>query len=192
MKATFLNEFNDTKFLDLSPFSSFTEKDGKNEVLFYGEFSELSFVSMKVQGDDKCDFSDYIIALRYWQKFSSGFADFNDKKYNLLPFIPEEKTQKLLLAILNGDDSVPKYVKSLFNNYKDKDGKKGYHRMYTELYDIDFSKICKKVAKGLIKELQDKLFNDDLSDVDSAKIKKLFKDGAKKYVDTLEKEKALS
>jgi len=191
MKATFLNEFNDTRYLDLSPFSSFTEKDGKNEVVFYGEFSELSFVSMKIQGDDKCDFSDYIIALRYWQKFSTGFADFNDKKYNMA-FIPDEKTQKLLLSILNGDKDVPKYVGSLFDNYKDKDGKKGFHRMYSELYDIDFSKICKKVAKGLIKELQEKIFNDDLSDVDSAKIKKLFKDGAKKYVDTLEKEKALS
>ena len=191
LQATFLNEFNDTRYLDLTQFSSFSENDGISEVVFYGEFSELSFVSMKVQGDDSCDFGEYLLALRYWQKWSTGFADFNDKKYNMA-FLPSEKTQKLLISILNGDKDVPKYVLSLYDHFRGKQGQKGYHRMYEELYDIDFSKICKKVAGGLIKELQEMIFNEDLDDVDPVKIKKLYNDKVKQYVDTLEKEKAFS
>ena len=187
LKATFLNEFNDTKYLDLAPFSSFSEKEGKNEILFLGEFCELQFVDIKVQGDDSCNFSDYIMALKYWQKFTSGFADFNAKKYNM-EFLPSDKIQACLLKILKGDKEVPKYIQQLFSYYNENKTGEKYHRMYDEILDIDFGKICKKVAAGLSKEIQALLFNEDVSDVDKAKIKKFFTKG-KKYVDVLEKQK---
>eukprot|EP01084_Bolivina_argentea_P022399 41627_1 len=54
LQAQFLNDFNDTKYFDLSYFSSF--KNG-NEILFFGEFSELSVINISVSGGDKsCDF----------------------------------------------------------------------------------------------------------------------------------------
>ena len=61
--------------------------------------------------------------------------------------------------------------------------------MYDYHLDIDFSKICKKPGKYM-KTIQDKLFNDDLTDVDPEKLKKIFIN-AENYVDTFEKPQKL-
>merc|ERR1711933_416266 len=113
----FLNEFNDTYYFDLSAFSSFAAKDGKNEVLFMGEYSELSIVDIAVQGDETCDFSIYFRALNYWQKLTSGFADFNAKKYNIDSVTDE--TQSALLDMLKSDDKVPSYIQRVFKYYNE-------------------------------------------------------------------------
>lgn len=182
LKTQFLNEFNDTNYFDLAAFSSFADKDGKNEILFFGKFAELSIVDIRVAGDDKCDFSEYFRALNYWQKLTSGFADFNAKKYNIEPITDE--TQLALLNMLNGSDKVPKYIQRVFKFYNDSKKGQEFHRMYTELLDCGFDKICKN--KRVTKEIAKMLFNDDMSDVDPNKIKKIFKN-AQRYVNTKEK-----
>jgi len=182
LKAQFLNEFNDTNYFDLSAFSSFTESDGKNEVLFMGEYSELSIVNIGVQGDDSCDFSVYFRALNYWQKMSSGFADFNAKKYNIEPVT--EQTQSALLDMLKGDAKVPKYIGRVFKYYNESKRGVAFHKMYTELLDVGFDKFCKK--ERVNKEIAAMLLNAEGTDVDPNKIKKIFPN-AQKYVNTLEK-----
>ena len=54
--------------------------------------------------------------------------------------------------------------------------------MHSDQLDIDFTKICKNKNK-IIKEIRELLFNDNETDVDSIKIKKIFVNG-KKYVNT--------
>merc|ERR1712129_132718 len=176
LKAQFLNDFNDTNYFDLSAF-------GANAVLFLGEYSELSIVDVTVQGDDDCDFSIYFRALNYWQKLTSGFADFNSKKYNIEPVT--EQTQAALLDMLKGGaDNVPKYIVKLFEYYNESKKGETFHKMYTELLDVGFDKFCKK--ERVWKEIAQMLLNEDGTDADPKKIKKIFPN-AKKYVNTKEK-----
>lgn len=181
LKAQFLNDFNDTSYFDLSGFSSFAESDGKNEVLFMGEFSELSIVNMSLQGDEKCGFSEYFRALNHWQKLTSGFADFNAKKYNIEPMT--DKTQLALLDMLNGEEKVPAFIRRVFEYYNATKKGESFHRMYTELLDIGFDKFAKK--KRVREEIANMLLKDDGTDVDPNKIKKIFRN-AQKYVNTKE------
>eukprot|EP01083_Nonionella_stella_P080363 220834_1 len=185
LKTQFVNEFNETRCFDLAPLSSFAEKDGKNEIVFMGEFSELSVDNISVVGEASADFKIYVDAINLWQMLSTGFADYNDKKYSVNK---SKETQDALVKLLKEDKDVPKYMQQVFKYYNESKKGEKYHRCYEELLDIDFSNICKTVAKTLNKELQDLLFNDEVSDVDPAKIKKIFTKG-KKYRDHTEKEK---
>ena len=172
LKAQFVNDLNETKYFDLSPFSSFAEKEGKNEILFYGEFSELSIDNISIQGDADTHFGEYFQALNYWQKVSTGFAAHDDKQYNLKA--PTENLYKLLLSLLNEDEAVPKYIQQIFKFYNESKTGSKYHAKHKELLDVDFRGIQDKVAKEMSKELQEKLLNEDMSDVDKDKLEKIF------------------
>eukprot|EP00483_Globobulimina_turgida_P005039 UN05049 len=152
---------------------------------FSVNFGELSVVNVCVAGDASYDFNAYFEALNLWQMLSTGFAGFEGGKYNLEV---TGESQATLVKLLNGDKDIPKYIQQVFRYYNESKMGQTYHKMYGEFLDIDFSKICVKVGKNLSQEMKALLFNDDVSDVDAAKIKRIFSKG-KKYRNTAEKEK---
>mmetsp|Transcript_26905 Transcript_26905/g.44103 ORF Transcript_26905/g.44103 Transcript_26905/m.44103 type:complete len:458 (+) Transcript_26905:35-1408(+) len=176
LQTQFLDHFNDTKYFDLSSFSSFGRKQGKNEVVFFGEFAELSVMNIAVSGDGTSavqDFKPFMDALNIWQKMSSGFADYDSAVYNA-PALTEQR-QQILADLLNlKEEKIPKYIFHLFKYYNESKTGASFHSMYDDVLDVDFSLICNNLAQELNKEIQGLLFNEDVTDIDPKKIKRIF------------------
>ena len=147
---------------------------------------------MCVQGGAARCSGVFVQALKYWQKLTTGFADFNAKKHNIEA--PAEHIQRALVKLLDGSDddeaadAALEYMRALFAFYNESKQGALFHAMYADFRDIDFRKIHKNAPKVMLKELQTLLFNEEVTRVDADKIRNIF---GKCYVDTLGQEQKL-
>jgi hypothetical protein len=186
LKSQFVNDFNDTRCLDISDLCS---NSSEQQILFWGEWGELSIQNIitvdQESGQAMYPYTDWMKGMKYWQKLTSGFADFNVRKFNL-GFELDEKTQAFMCRMARRDADVPPYMQQLFDYYCAQKTGVAFHKMYTAQLDIDFGKIIKKAFKHMTSETRELLFNEDVSDIDPQKIKQFFRNGVK-YRDTLQR-----
>lgn len=123
--------------------------------------------------------------MKYFQKLTTGFADYNVRKFNLGHEL-NDNTMMHMCRMIRGEKDVPLYISDLFTFYVESKTGVSYHKMYGVQLDIDFGKIVNKAFKYMNEETRVMFLNEEVSDVDGGKMKMVFVNG-RKYRNTFQR-----